>query len=857
MGTLPLSALSNTVNQVVQTGALVPTVVSLTSSANPSTVSVNVTLTASVLIGGSGGTSNFSGTMTFSDGSTVLGTSPVNSGGLASITLPQLATATAIGTHSITAAYSGNSIYAAGGTSSAFSQVVAPPVYSDDEDGTYLIIANSATNAIVNTFSAGAEASPGVCFCGGSNGYLAVSPDGTNAWIMQSFATSTTLVQMNTATGAVMRSETLPISGAGIDLKMSPNGADVYVLMEASAATVVLVVPTAPNAIPTLGLPVPGPANGVPYTLAINGAGTEAAVTGQKGVEFMSLPAGSPYTTMSMGFVSDSGAEGIAFSPNGSYAYATNGRFLTAPGFGTVKIMTTLTPTVVDTLTGFTQPNAVTVSPDGSQLYVADGGFATTGQLPQTLGIVNLSIDTVTFAATTVCTGGATYCGLVNVATNPSGTLVYMPLYSTGGIAVYNATTHALTGPITGYPLGLGAWPSGPDGPTTVVPYGTPPPPPPPPPPVSISTTTLPQATPGAWYSTALAASNGQSPYTWSLVSGNLPSGLSLGYNGFITGTPSASATTSTFTVKVTDSEYPTTTATKMITLPVAAVSTAPPPCGGTSGGSGFGPGLGLPPPTNCVSASNTHVGGSAVATSTSTAGSITVTAHGTGGLTVGQYASAPSGGVPFHASTNSFDLALSSSNTFTSVTVVDCALAGATSLQWWNPAANGGAGAWQSVTPSAYNRITHCLTLTFSTSSSPTLAQLTGTAFAGALPAESLTITAGGSAPYSLSGQVLSGAITITAQPLFAKVAGTVIVAGAIKGDLVSVTVNATCLLGICSGTFTVDDPGAGDSFTTPTSVTIGEVNANEANGKGIVLPGPGLRNSYPLSWAITVASS
>ena len=844
-GNFAASALSNTVNQVVQTGALIPTVVSLTSSANPSTVSVNVTLTASVLIGG-GGASNFSGTMTFSDGSTVLGTSPVNATGLASITLPQLATATAIGTHSITAAYSGNSIYAAGGTSSAFSQVVASPVYSDDKNGTNLVIANSATNAVVNTFPVGITMA-GTCFCGATN-YLAVSPDGTSAWLMIGSITSTALVQLNTATGAVMRSETLPISGAGIDLKMSPNGADVDVLMEASAATVVLVVPTAPNAIPTLSLPVPGPANGVPHALAINPAGTEAAVTGQNGVEFMSLPSGAPYTTMSMGFVTDPGADGVTFSPNGAYAYATNGAHRTAAGGGTVIAMTTISAAVVNTFTGMTAPVAITASPDGTQLFVANQGATLSGTGPQFLGIVNLATHAVTTVATPTCTSG---CGVVNVATNPSGTLVYLSLYLDADVAVYSASTHGLVGTISGYPPGTTGFFGGGGGPTTVVAYGTPPPPPPPPPPVSISTTTLPQATPGAWYSTALAATNGQSPYTWSLVSGSLPSGLSLGSNGFITGTTSVSATTSTFTVKVTDSEFPPTTATKALTLPVAARSTTPPPCGGG------GPAPFLPPPSSCVSASNTNPAGTANATSTSSAGSITVTAHGTGGLTVGQYASAPSAGVPFRASSNSFDLALSSLNTFTSITVVDCALAGATSLQWWNPAANGGAGGWQTVTPATYNVRTRCLTITFSTSSSPTLAQLTGTAFVGVLPAETVAISTGGSAPYSLNGQVLSGAITITSQSLVTKVAGTVTVAGATSGDLVSFTVNVTCLFGICSGTFSVNDPGAGVSFTTPTTVTVGPVNANEASGNGVVLPGPGLRNSYPLSWDVTVAAS
>jgi hypothetical protein len=194
--------------------------------------------------------------------------------------------------------------------------------------------------------------------------------------------------------------------------------------------------------------------------------------------------------------------------------------------------------------------------------------------------------------------------------------------------------------------------------------------------------------------------------------------------------------------------------------------------------------------------------------------------------------------------------------NTFTSITVVDCALAGATSLQWWNPAANGGAGAWQTVTPETYNGRTRCLTITFSASSSPTLAQLTGTAFVGVLPAETVAISTGGNTPYSLSGPVLSGAITITQGQYVSTVSGTVLLADS-GGQPAVVTINASCVFGICAGTFSVNDPGPGVSFTTPTTVTVGSVTANSASGKGLVFPGPGLQNSYPLSWAVTVAAS
>ena len=71
--------------------------------------------------------------------------------------------------------------------------------------------------------------------------------------------------------------------------------------------------------------------------------------------------------------------------------------------------------------------------------------------------------------------------------------------------------------------------------------------------PPSITTTTLPSATPNASYSATLQATGGVGTLTWGLASGTLPAGLSLSASGAITGTPTVSGS-STFTVQVTDS---------------------------------------------------------------------------------------------------------------------------------------------------------------------------------------------------------------------------------------------------------------------------------------------------------------
>ncbi len=71
-------------------------------------------------------------------------------------------------------------------------------------------------------------------------------------------------------------------------------------------------------------------------------------------------------------------------------------------------------------------------------------------------------------------------------------------------------------------------------------------------PPPSITTTTLPGAVVGTGYSAALTATGGTSPYSWAVVGGSLPAGLTLSPSGSITGTPSAQGS-ATFTVRATD----------------------------------------------------------------------------------------------------------------------------------------------------------------------------------------------------------------------------------------------------------------------------------------------------------------
>ena len=106
--------------------------------------------------------------------------------------------------------------------------------------------------------------------------------------------------------------------------------------------------------------------------------------------------------------------------------------------------------------------------------------------------------------------------------------------------------------------------------------------------PLQITTSSMPGGAVGVSYSATLAAANGVPPYTWSLHSGQLPTGLSLqGSNGQISGTPSQTGAFS-FSVQARDSAGQTASSNFNANIAPASapiVSSISPTSGPTTGG--------------------------------------------------------------------------------------------------------------------------------------------------------------------------------------------------------------------------------------------------------------------------------
>jgi hypothetical protein len=100
-------------------------------------------------------------------------------------------------------------------------------------------------------------------------------------------------------------------------------------------------------------------------------------------------------------------------------------------------------------------------------------------------------------------------------------------------------------------------------------------------PPLTIATLSpLPNGTVGVPYVWAFGASGGAGGYTWSLLRGPAPPGLSVSANGFISGTPTAPVQ-SIFSVRVTDSDRQTTDkdfSLSILPAPLVITTTSPLP---------------------------------------------------------------------------------------------------------------------------------------------------------------------------------------------------------------------------------------------------------------------------------------
>ncbi|WP_191623585.1 beta-propeller fold lactonase family protein [Pseudomonas fluorescens] len=236
---------------------------------------------------------------------------------------------------------------------------------------------------------------------GSGSAGIAVSPDGTRAYVGNS--NSHTVSVIDTATHRVLTN--IPVGNTPVAIAVSPNGTRAYVCNEGSHT--VSVIDTATNRVLT-NIQV----GTYPKGVAVSPDGTRAYVINWDShtVSMIDTATNRVLTNISVG----SHPTAIAISPDGTRAYVCSAYY------NTVSVIDMATNRVLTTIPVGSNPRAIAVSPDGTRVYVC-----------------NVSNDTVSVIDT------ATNRVLTNISAGSPGGIAFGP----DGTRVYvcNITSHTVS----------------------------------------------------------------------------------------------------------------------------------------------------------------------------------------------------------------------------------------------------------------------------------------------------------------------------------------------------------------------------------------------------------------------------
>ena len=461
-----LGSTSNIVTQKVH----YDTKTNLTSNNNPSISGQSVTFTADV--NASGDTP--SGTVTFSDGSLVLGTGTL-SGGKATYTTSALS----VGTHPITASYGGDATNDVS-TSNVVMQVV------NSKNSAKVTLSSSLNPSVYGqSVSFTATLSPSA-----ATGTVQFQIDGTN------FGGAVTISGGKAVSGSTA---SLSIGSHNITAVYSGDstyGGSTATLVQKVKSKTVCNWPSKPNpcnwgqtCIFNIQIGCQSPGTGNP-------TGTVTFYDGSNSLGSCSL-SGSGIASFNIGNLAV-GSHNISFTYSGDDNDSGSTSAVVTQTVNPVSTVTVLSSSTGTSVFGQSVTFTASVTPNTAT------GTVTFKDGSKTLGTATLSGGSATFSINSLAVGSHSITAVYSGDTNDNG-----------------STSSSITETVVAKP--------------------------------TITTTSLPNGTKNSNYSQTLSVSGGSAPFTWS-VTGSLPPGLSfIASTVVISGKPTTSGTY-TFTVKVIDS---------------------------------------------------------------------------------------------------------------------------------------------------------------------------------------------------------------------------------------------------------------------------------------------------------------
>jgi YVTN family beta-propeller protein len=251
--------------------------------------------------------------------------------------------------------------------------------------------------------------------------YLAITPDGTKAYVLNTANDSISVVDLttNTAIGTVLN----PNFSGVRDIAITPDGTKAYVTNFSGGNVSIIDVAT-----DTVTGTVSG-SFGNPTYVAISPDGTKAYVSNvqpfNSRVSVINVSTDTVTGTVTGTFANP---QGIAFTPDGTKAYVAN----QSDGVSVINVSTN---TVTQTIAGFTVPFTIVITPDGSKAYVANWGNTT-------VSVIDVATNTIV----------KTITGFIstekNLALTPDGAFLYVVNTFNDRIDIVSVATDTIIGTV-------------------------------------------------------------------------------------------------------------------------------------------------------------------------------------------------------------------------------------------------------------------------------------------------------------------------------------------------------------------------------------------------------------------------
>jgi YVTN family beta-propeller protein len=267
---------------------------------------------------------------------------------------------------------------------------------------------------------------------------IAITPDGSRAYVTNSDSDSVSVI--NTQTSTAIGSIPLAVGAGPVGIAITPDGSRVYVANDGLDS--VSVINTQTNAV-VGSIPVPAGATWI----ALTPDGSRAYVANALiAGGFVSVINTQTNTVVGSTIPVGLSPSGIAITPDGGRAYVAN------ETSNSVSVINTQTNSVVGSVPGISFPQAIAITPDGSRAYVASVGGANTVSVIDTRTNTTLGIPIPV---------GDTPRG---VAVIPDGSRVYVANGGSSSLSIINTPTNAVIGsvPAGTAPFGIAITPDQP-----------------------------------------------------------------------------------------------------------------------------------------------------------------------------------------------------------------------------------------------------------------------------------------------------------------------------------------------------------------------------------------------------------